>query len=302
MQIFLQILSVIGIIVLCILAVLLVLLLLVLLVPIRYRIQGYKNTEEWQIAVKATFLLHLIRLRAVYPNPGTIQLKILFFPVFTDKGARQEPSFKTTKKSKHPPKEKETDTAEECKTPKREETVTEETPEKVQEDASQTETFEATGEEKNKKRFSLIDKIKEKWAKIKYTIRSVCDKITHILHHIGYYYDLFTEEETRQLFHKCFKRFGTTLRSILPRKIEADVLFGTGSPDTTGYLLAAYSMIYPFLHGTVNLVPDFEQAVLEGHLSAKGKIRIAVFVKLALIMLLDKNIKLFIQKWKREDI
>ena len=85
LHIILTILEIIGILILVILALLLVIIGVVLFVPIRYRVNGKKDAESLYIKAEVYWLLHLFRLKAVYPEPGQVIAKILWFTVYDSK-------------------------------------------------------------------------------------------------------------------------------------------------------------------------------------------------------------------------
>ena len=140
----------------------------------------------------------------------------------------------------------------------------------------------------------ILKKIK----KIKYTICSIYDKIKNIWENISYYVELLREEETRQLFSHVVFRLGKILKSIRPRRIRGQLLFGTGSPDTTGYAYGVYGMLSPFLGCRLLVTPDFTRAVLEGDIAVAGHITVFTILWNGLKVLLDKKFRRFVQKMK----
>lgn len=140
--------------------------------------------------------------------------------------------------------------------------------------------------------------ILKKFKKIKYTICSIYDKIKNIWENISYYTALLQEEETKLLFSHVICRLGKILKSIRPRRIRGQILFGTGSPDTTGYAYGIYGMLSPFLGSGLAVTPDFTEAVLEGNLFIAGHITLFTILWNGLKILLDKNLRRFIKKIK----
>lgn len=143
---------------------------------------------------------------------------------------------------------------------------------------------------------SNFGKILQKFEKFKYTIHGIYDKIKEIWNNISYYLELLQEEETRQLFSHIMLRTGKSIKSVCPRHIRADILFGTGSPDTTGYLYGAYCMISPVLKADVCVTPDFERAVLEADFDISGRITVWVLAVNACRIALDKRLRRLIRK------
>lgn len=145
---------------------------------------------------------------------------------------------------------------------------------------------------------TLREKLFAKYEKIKYTILNIYDKIKHIFENLSFYKKLLQDEETKLLFSHTCRRIGKIWHHIRPRRIEADVTFGTGEPDTTGYAYAVYGMLSPNLGKAVCVTPDFTQAILEGSLHAAGHITVFTLLINLLAVLLDRRLRLFIRRIK----
>lgn len=305
----LKILGILGILLLVLLGVVVTILLLVLFVPVVYSVradrravcEGQSPQEETEVlpeeyllrvAAKADWLLGFLRVRFFYPEPGTVTVKVLFFKIFdSGKEAEEEEGQTTrsetskTKKSKSkkeaPAKSKETATrADEAKT-------TEPTNSKPPEVES------AKQKEDNPKR----NPKRNAFEKIQYTFQKICDKIKEIYgkiqearNHTEYYKEILLSEDAKGLLNHAFRRFGKILKSIRPRKLRADVRFGTGAPDTTGYVFGIYGILCSYLGKNVILTPDFERAVLTGELYAAGHITVFKLLWHFLWIVLDKRL------------
>ncbi len=136
--------------------------------------------------------------------------------------------------------------------------------------------------------------IRGKFEKIRYTIRSVYDKIKAIWQNISYYRELLLRDETKQLFGSVLARLVRILKSLGPSKVRAEIIFGTGSPDTTGYVYGVYSMFMPLLGKKVKVEPDFERTVLEGSLRASGFVVTGVLVWHVIRVALDGRLRSFL--------
>ena len=64
--------------------------------------------------------------------------------------------------------------------------------------------------------------------------------------------------------------------------------------------MAVYGMLSPYLGQNLTVTSDFEEKVLEGQLSMKGRIILAVLVYHGLRAILDRRLHYFIKKMKRE--
>ena len=143
-----------------------------------------------------------------------------------------------------------------------------------------------------------IGKIFLKFHKIKYTIYKIYDKIKKIWKNISYYIELLKEEETKQLFKYALFRIGNILKHIRPRHIKAYILFGTGAPDTTGYLYGAYCMVSSVMGMNIGVTPDFERAVFQGEVDVSGHITIWVLAWNGCKLFLDKKFRRLLKKLK----
>lgn len=297
--IILKILSALGILFLILLGLLFLLLLFVLFYPITYQAQGKKDCDSFRVSAKANWLFGILRFRYAYPEPGKITVKVLWHTLFASGNSKVEPETQSGSPAE-PVKENKAVSAgssanEESKLDRSVSEPGENTGDSS-ENINEEEQHASKDQDAEIKygNFFLSKKIE----KIQYTIRNIYDKIKEIWKNITYYTEILKAEETKQLFsHICF-RLGKIWKHIHPRHLRADALFGTGSPDTTGYLFGIYGMVSPTLGTSVNVTPDFNEKILEGSFYVSGHITVFILVINALKVLLDKNLMHFIQKWK----
>ncbi len=294
-HVILQILAVIGIVLLVLLALLILTVLAVLFVPIRYRASGEKEADRIEGVAAVSFLYPFLSFKWQRAgNENRWALRLLGIKLKSsrkaDKGKVAEPE-KTDKG-------KAEETAQAAKPEKAAEPVKEEkqpaTP-SVQnaeaEDAARQ--AEKTGTQETDRGSS------EK--KARFTISGLCDKMEKIRDNVEYYKERLTAEENRLFLKRTKERIFAVLKSIKPKVLTARVVCGTGSPDTTGYVCAVYGMLYPVIEDRISFTADFENKVLDGELSVKGKVRVATLVRHGIKILLDKQLKVFLKEMKRED-
>lgn len=300
-DILLQILSVLGILLLVLLGLLVVAVLLVLFFPVTYRVDGKRSPDQMALNARANWLFGLLRVRYSYPEPGKLTVKLLWFNLLKSEAKQEKP--KTTSAAE----------AEQHKPDKSDEELKQET-KKVNGEGASEDTGNGTSEE-NAEEFgkepsdgvseetseSKISLISKKIEKIKYTISGIYDKIKKIWQNISYYAELLREDETRLLLSHAKLRLWKILKSIRPRKLNADILFGTGAPDTTGYAFGVYAALSPMLGPYVAVTPDFERAVLQGEFEAAGHIMAAVLLWHSVRVILDKRLWRLLDKLKGKD-
>ncbi|MBR1854206.1 MAG: hypothetical protein IJ794_13865 [Lachnospiraceae bacterium] len=323
-----SILRILGIILLSVLGIVLVLLLLILFMPIMYRAQAEKQTDL-QASVKVRWLFGFLRVEFIYPEPGNLVAKVLFFKVFDSggktSGARQEDEIKNFQSSTQSDSESFSETTGDVSDPKIDHlnqpnastTVSDTIPPNSLEEQTTAAQTSALDDQDDMTDFEAVkaheaawqevkrklrgEKQESKINKIKYTFHNTCDKIKDVWENVSYYKDILSENETRLLLDHVMLRIGKILKSIRPRKLSADILFGTGSPDTTGYILGAYGMLSPFIGGSVVLTPDFETAILKGTILIAGHITIARILWQGILLVLDRKLWHFIAEVKHEE-
>lgn len=292
LTILLKILSILGILLLIILGVLLLIVLTVLFVPVFYKIQGDKK-PDLHISIRANWLLGLIRAQFIYPDPGTVTAKVLFFKVF-DSGKEEE----AQKREEKPQKVKEQKEYKDI--PDRDESRTshsDNTAASGKNSAGPSEKVNRQSEDSGHHDSEATEK-QNPIEKLQYTFRDICDKIKDVRENVTHYKEILLCEDTKGLLNHAFVRLGKILKNIRPRRLRADIRFGTGSPDTTGYAYAIYGILCPYLGRHVLFVPDFEQAVLEGEFYAAGHITVFTLLWHGVFIVLDKRLRQLISKLK----
>lgn len=306
LHVILQILCIIGIVLLCLLGLLLLLILLVLFVPIRYRLIGHKEGEIFDITAKVTYLLHLVSVRFEYPEPGSLVIRVFGIRIFDSARQKESKTEQDKDNIKIPENNNEDKSA--IEKPHVENEHDGNKHDEKSENENGHEDLQEISTENVKEKKSLIERINEFFEKIQYTIRSICDKIKSTLQKaeelketVDYYKNSLTKKENRKFYDRAKKRLFKVLKSIRPRVLKCDLHIGTGSPDTTGYLCAAYGMLSPILGNNVRITPDFEEAIWEGRIYIKGRITIFTILRHALGIILDRQLKIFIKELKREE-
>lgn len=287
----LQILAVIGIILLALLALVLVVLILVLFFPVTYHIHGKKDEGCLSMRAKAKWLFGLIHVNYRYPDPGHVIVKALWVTVYDSIPGEKKATVKEKGAREAESAGKEAEKAAQATDEKKDSGV-----HAAAEGRAGAGSDKKTGQESAAD--ASVSGISQKIEKIKYTIKSMYDKIKEIWENISYYIELLREEETKQLFSYAVARLAKILRNIRPRRIEADILFGTGSPDTTGYAYGAYCMLSSTLRARVWVTPDFEKAVFQGRFDVAGHVALWVLTVNVLQVALDRRLRVFIRKMK----
>ncbi len=297
-HVILQILAVIGIVLLVLLALLILTVLAVLFVPIRYRASGEKEADRIEGVAAVSFLYPLLSFKWQRAgNENRWALRLLGIKL---KGSPKADKCKTAE-----PEETDKGKADKGKTEKLEKTEkaaepVEEAKQPAPTDAETAEKRETAQQHTEETGTQKTDRTSSE-KKARFTISGLCDKIENIRDNVEYYKERLTAEENRQFLKRTKERIFAVLKSIKPKVLTARVVCGTGSPDTTGYVCAVYGMLYPVIEDRISFTADFENKVLDGELSVKGKVRVATLLRHGIKILLDKQLKVFLKEMKRED-
>lgn len=290
--ILLKLMTIIGWSVLIIFLLLLFLLLSMLLIPVRYRIECCKG-EQILAKISAGWLGHLISIDYSYPDPNAAIIRILGFDIYRSDHAVNKPKKAKRIKSRNNGQKKK-NTSKSVPSSTEQPVVISTDPvlhqnKEVSDIPLQTGSFTDQHPDRERKEMPEEDNSEKK-----------LNNIISLLKKLRYYKELFTEEEVSTFIRHIFRRTFLILRSIRPRHIDGELLFGTGAPDTTGYGLALYSMFYPYYGKTFKVTADFERKILTGQLFITGRITICKLCYHVICILLDRRLYYFIRKLKRE--
>ena len=190
----LQILAIIGIVLLAVAMLVLLFACLILFVPIRYCIEADVDTEtkHYLGKGKATWLLHILTVKASYPTPATVVVKLFGIPIKTISLNKTEES-----------EESSDDTIKTAEAEESEEinVNTDETSVKPKATDESLPKREIKAEESSKTNRCKVKKTdnKQKWyQKIICTIRNLCAKIKEIWDTIQYYKEVLDENNKVQ--------------------------------------------------------------------------------------------------------
>ncbi|MDE7020768.1 MAG: DUF2953 domain-containing protein [Lachnospiraceae bacterium] len=335
LHIVLLILKIIGMILGTLLAVLLVGLCVALFVPVRYRIEARRSEAEGAPPIEAegsvTWLLHFVNIRFQYPADVYLRARLFLFTVFRlpPKQKRKESgrgrNGRKNKKGRGGDRKErrigsssveegqDAGNAEETRSGENTEgTQGGENPEQtndgnIKEERMPSEKTISVSEEEKKrspaeKIKAVLERIRKFFQNIWYTLTGICDKIKTIWENIEYYMDVIRSDTFQKAFSLCREELYSIFSYIRPRKFQADLIIGMDDPAATGKILSYYGILYPFIGGHVNIVPDFDRKRIEGSVLIKGKVRLFTFIKAALRIYFSKDIRKLLSLFKKEDI
>lgn len=317
--IILKILAIIGIVLLCLLGLFLLLIILILFAPVHYNGKFSKNDKDIKGSVTVWWLLGIIHGQFKYPDPGQPVLRIFGIKIgLSDKsemGVAKENTNKDT--NEHTEDTNETDTPENSSSDQlacddtasdgltSDDSASDDIPSGEDNENNDGENSDSNTNEEadsisasDKKSSSIGDKLKNLFGKIKYTIVSVYDKIKKAFQNVAFYINLLNEDSTKEVWYELKSRIYKILKSIRPRKIKGNLTIGTGSPDTTGYLYAFYSVLSSLWRMNISYIPDFENTVFDGNIEIKGSIFAYVLIYHGLRIFFNRKLRKLLKTFK----
>lgn len=265
------VLKILGVILLIILGILLLVTAAVLFCPVRYRAEGYKNERAFGGEAGISWLFHLVSFKVWYESKNEkaeYSLYILGIPVLELISNISNRRKKTRKPGGEQPVHTEISSKEEI----RKEPENEKNPGAVK--------HKETGrnrevDRKNKGKNSFVSKLKELLqipGKFLRTLKNFQLTAEHICAKIKNIKTFLENEKFKRGRSLIFQEVKKLLAHGVPREINGYVKFGTEDPCFTGEILGAAGIFYPLYGENFNIEPCFDQAVLEGTVSFKGRI------------------------------
>jgi hypothetical protein len=311
----LAILKIIGIVLLAVLGLLLLLVLLVLLVPIRYRASGYRRNAkkgiEQRVKLRAGWLLGLLRVMYTYPEKPYLVVKLCIFTLYNAKRKQEKEEKRAEKERKAAEKERAKLEKGRAKLEKKaKEKAAEELTEPVNtieeagdlaEGADNGFAAEEQAEESPQKNplITLYEKITKVIQNITYTSKQIYDKINN--NDLARYLKIIQSARFQRAFARCKHELGRIWRAVRPRRIQAEVLFGTDDPALTGQVLEVYCLLYPLIGRNVRVMPDFTKQVLTGDFLVAGRITTPKLLWAAWRLYRDKNIRAVLRQFEEKE-
>ena len=144
--------------------------------------------------------------------------------------------------------------------------------------------------------FAKIEEIKEKietkWTAFTETFLSLNNKKEAVLKFIN-------AEGTADGIFYLLTQSKILIKMILPKKIKGWLRFGTGDVYTEGQYLTYLCFVYPLYAGKFDIIPEWEEEVIEVDASFSGKIRMFAMLLIGLKLLFSKKVKALLRNFNR---
>ena len=109
------------------------------------------------------------------------------------------------------------------------------------------------------------------------------------------YYKI-TDENNRKLAGFLWEQTKLVIAKVKPSKFKGHLRFGFDEPDITGRAAMYAAVLYGFLGLDFDIIPDFENEILEGEVYLKGNVQLFGIVVIALRVYTNELFKKIILK------
>ena len=304
-----------------VLGLLLLAILLILFCPVRYKASGIKEQDDWKKIRgegQISWLFHGVVLRAVWAE-GNLQTSFRLFGIPVDKILNRRKKTKEHSSDSVESAEDQRKVIESAKIPEKPMNVgSEEIPEKPvnvesekmisspvdsqTQDAPEKPQQETDSDKKEKKTSpvrKLLSGIQSKRKRIWGRIHHIRATLGRVGTQITWWKDFLEHPRVQAGISLVWTHAKFLIRHVLPTKMDGEITFSTEDPSITGAILAVLGMTIPFHKNCVRVAPLFSgENYCQGNVRIKGRIYGIVFVRAAISIYFNKNIKYVIRRWK----
>lgn len=150
-----------------------------------------------------------------------------------------------------------------------------------------------------KKIQKLWERLKKFPGKLRKTAEDLIRRKEGVLEKKERLFALLRDEANRRTARLLKRQVWAICRHILPVRITGQIRFGFDDPSVTGQVLAYISLFYGLYARSLQIIPVFDESVMEGQGKIKGRIRIGTVIVLAVRMLFDKNFRGWLRKLRK---
>ena len=296
----LLILKIIGLVLLGILGLILLLVLLVLLVPIRYRAEG-SYYEAPDVKARVTWFLHILSVNVEYRKELDVCVRVFGICVKRISPAAESDEDVPKENTVETMAGRKTDEVRTERKPGKSDAETQSAGLSEQKKKELTDQLAEDERRMREKKSQKVDTAQKKVGlegKIRAKAEHISDKAEEIKAKMDEILAFIKDEANQRTFRLVMRHVYGIAKHILPTKIKGKVKFGFEDPFKTGQILIYVSPFYSLYAKHLELIPVFEEPVMEGELRLKGRIRIGTVLAKAVRVLFDRNIWKLIKRFR----
>jgi hypothetical protein len=130
-------------------------------------------------------------------------------------------------------------------------------------------------------------------------VKAISEKWSALKRKKDAYTKLWNNKRTKEAVKYMKAQLIILLKHIKPRRWKGKLTYGTGDPATCGQHLGYMSILFPVYGDNFDITPNFNEKICEGDIFMKGRIRLWTVGICILKVLLNKNCKITIDRFKR---
>ncbi len=145
---------------------------------------------------------------------------------------------------------------------------------------------------------NIFIKIKDFFTGIKLKTDNITDKFKQLYDKYSLVKIFFQDENNKIGLKYGYSNLKGILRHIKPRKVIANIEFGTGDPSSTGQILGVAAVFMGIYGNSVKIIPDFENEVIKGDFYCRGRIQSLILLIIGIKVIRNRNIKTLIKNFQ----
>ena len=142
--------------------------------------------------------------------------------------------------------------------------------------------------------YRVCDKIRQIWKKI----TGLGSRIQNIGKRKDTLLEFWNLEEHRRAREAVSGEIRYLWKKLRPKKVRGRITFGFADPADTGICMGAAGMLCAWYPKRLEIVPDFDQEILEGEILLKGKARFYVIVRVLWRIYTNEDIRHMYRHWQ----
>lgn len=145
----------------------------------------------------------------------------------------------------------------------------------------------------------LLEKFAEFLEKISLWPDTILEKIESFQKKTDKLLRQLQDEQNQAAVKAVLGTVGALLKHIRPQKLKVTGRLGFDDPAKTGQIFGIIGMLMPLYGENVHLEAVFDEAVMEGQLEIKGRVRIGTVLSMALKLVFKREVRRLIAQVKR---
>ncbi len=146
----------------------------------------------------------------------------------------------------------------------------------------------------------FILKCRQKCYNIRDSVLQMVEKTKKVYKNLRYYIKVIQHPSMQPALKKIWKVTKKIIKSVRPRRIKADIHFGTADPASTMKVYGYYCMIYPFYGKQIHFTPYMDEKVFHIDAKVSGRVQVFPMMLAGWSLFADKHVRRMVRLLIRE--